>query len=109
MELLAVIVALETITQKNIPVAIYTDSQYVVNSVERKWLDKWMRTGFAGGKKNKYLWLRYAKIAKDFHIKFHWVKGHASNVLNNRCDQLATAAADSNHLMEDTGYVPETL
>ena len=107
MELLAVIVALETLTKKSIPVTIYTDSQYVVNSVEKKWLDKWIRTDFSGGKKNKDLWLRYAKIAKDFHVKFHWVKGHADNVLNNRCDQLATAAADGSNLLEDKGYEQE--
>ena len=107
MELLAVIVALETLTKKHIPVTIYTDSQYVVNSVEKKWLDKWIRTDFSGGKKNKDLWLRYAKVAKDFQVKFHWVKGHADNALNNRCDQLATAAADGNNLLEDKGYEQE--
>ena len=104
MELLAVIAALETLTKKNISVKIFTDSQYVVNSVEKKWLDGWIKTDFKGGKKNKDLWLRYANIAKHFDIKFYWVKGHADNPFNNRCDQLATAAADGKNLLTDEEY-----
>lgn len=107
MELLAVITALETLTKKGIEIHLYTDSRYVVNSVEKKWLDGWLRTNFKGGKKNKDLWLRYAKIAKDFTIKFHWVKGHADNVLNNHCDELATTAADGQDLSIDEGYERE--
>lgn len=104
MELMAVIVALESLIKKNRPVAIYTDSQYIVNSVEKKWLDKWIQTNFKGGKKNKDLWIRYKAIAKDFTIKFHWVKGHAENQYNNRCDELATMAADGKNLSIDHGY-----
>ncbi|MGF7231057.1 ribonuclease HI [Arachidicoccus sp.] len=109
MELLAVIVALESLTRKNIPLTIFTDSQYVVNSVEKKWLDGWIKTNFKGGKKNKDLWLRYAVIAKDFQVKFHWVKGHADNPFNNRCDELATAAADGKNLLIDEAYEKENL
>ncbi|GAB3363318.1 ribonuclease HI [Arachidicoccus ginsenosidivorans] len=94
MELLAVIIALESLTKKQIPVKIFTDSKYVVDSVEKKWLNGWLRTNFSGGKKNKDLWIRYAAIAKEFTVKFHWVKGHADNPYNNRCDLLATSAAD---------------
>ena len=104
MELLGVIVALESLTRKNIPLTIFTDSQYIVNSVEKKWLNNWIKTDFKGGKKNKDLWLRYAKIAKDFTIRFTWVKGHHTNALNNRCDELATAAADSRDLLVDEWY-----
>lgn len=107
MELLAVITALETLTRNHMTVTIFTDSQYVVNSVEKKWLDGWIRTDFKGGKKNKDLWLRYAKIAKQFNIKFRWVKGHANNPYNNRCDQLATEAADGKNLLVDEGYEQE--
>ncbi len=107
MELMAVIVALESLTKKNIPVSIYTDSQYVVNSVEKKWLNNWIKTDFKGGKKNKDLWLHYHAIAKDFMIRFHWVKGHANNAMNNRCDELATAAADGKHLLIDEVYEGE--
>lgn len=107
MELLAVIVALESLTKKSIPLTIYTDSQYIVNSVEKKWLDNWIRTDFKGGKKNKDLWLRYDKISRNFKIRFVWVKGHADNALNNRCDELATAAADGRHLLTDEIYERE--
>ncbi|NCT92993.1 MAG: ribonuclease HI [Chitinophagaceae bacterium] len=107
MELLAVIVALESLTRKNIPLSIYTDSQYIVNSVEKKWLDNWIRTDFKGGKKNKDLWLRYHQIAKHFRIRFVWVKGHADNPYNNRCDELATQAADGTDLLVDTVYEQE--
>ena len=107
MELLGVITALESLTKKNIPLTIYTDSQYIVKSVQLKWLDKWIKTNFAGGKKNKDLWLRYAALAKDYQINFVWVKGHADNPLNNRCDELATSAADSSHLLIDEAYERE--
>jgi ribonuclease HI len=105
---MAVIVALQSLTRKNISLTICTDSQYVVNSVEKKWLDGWIRTDFKGGKKNKDLWLQYYKLSRDFQIKFKWVKGHADNPFNNRCDLLATAAADNRaHLMIDEGYERE--
>ncbi|MFY7901242.1 MAG: ribonuclease HI [Chitinophagaceae bacterium] len=104
MELLAVIVALESLTRKNIPVNIFTDSKYVVDSIEKKWVDNWMKTDFKGGKKNKDLWMRYYHLAKQFTIKMHWVKGHASNEMNNRCDVLATTAADGKNLLVDIGY-----
>jgi ribonuclease HI len=104
MELMGVIQALMVVTKKNISITIYTDSQYIVNSVEKKWLDNWIKTNFKGGKKNKDLWLIYAELAKDFTIKFVWVKGHAQNKYNNRCDELATTAADGADLLEDAGY-----
>ena len=75
-----------------------------MNSVEKKWLDNWVRTDFKGGKKNKDLWLRYYKLAKDYTVKFKWVKGHADNALNNRCDELATSAADGKDLLTDEWY-----
>ena len=107
MELMAVIVALKSLTKKDIPVSIYTDSQYVVNSVEKKWLDNWIKTGFKGGKKNRDLWMQYHAIAKNFKIRFYWVKGHANNAMNNLCDELATAAADGKHLFVDEAYEKE--
>jgi ribonuclease HI len=72
--------------------------------VEKKWLDNWIKTDFKGGKKNKDLWLQYYKIAGPFTIKFHWVKGHANNPFNNRCDELATQAADSGPWEIDTAF-----
>ncbi|MBN9299958.1 MAG: ribonuclease HI [Filimonas sp.] len=109
MELLAVIVALESLTKKHIPLTVFTDSQYIVNSVEKKWLDNWIKTDFKGGKKNKDLWTRYHKIAKDYQVRFKWVKGHADNPFNNRCDYLATQAADGSNLLVDEGYESELI
>ena len=106
MELMGVIVALESLTRNDISVTIYTDSKYIVDSVEKRWLDGWIKTDFKGGKKNKDLWNRYYQLSRKFKIKFVWVKGHAENELNNRCDELATAAADSRNLIEDSGYTP---
>jgi ribonuclease HI len=108
MELLAVISALEALKNKDIPLTIFTDSQYVVKSVEQKWLDNWIRTNFKGGKKNKDLWLRYYELAKNFKVRFQWVKGHADNPFNNRCDELATMAADGSNLLVDYEYEKET-
>lgn len=104
MELMAVIAALKALTKENISLTIYTDSQYVLNSVEKKWLDNWVRTDFKGGKKNKDLWMEYYHLAKKYKITFVWVKGHADNIYNNRCDELATTAADGRNLLIDEGY-----
>jgi ribonuclease HI len=104
MELMAVIEGLKAIKKNSIPVTVYSDSQYVVNAVEKKWLDTWIKTNFKGGKKNADLWKEYYELAKDFSVKFVWVKGHANNPHNNRCDELATAAADGKDLLEDEGY-----
>ena len=95
MELLAVIQAMTALKTKELPVHIFTDSKYVVESVEKKWLDNWIRTDFKGGKKNKDLWKAYYELSKPFKVEFHWVKGHADNPYNNRCDELATQAADN--------------
>lgn len=107
MELMAVIVALESLNKQGIPVTIYTDSKYIVDTVQKGWLDNWIRTQFKGGKKNKDLWLRYHAIALQFHVRFVWVKGHADNKYNNRCDELATRAADGNNLLIDEVYESE--
>jgi len=104
MELMGVIVALESLTKNNIPLTIYTDSKYIVDSVQKRWLDGWIKTDFKGGKKNKDLWTRYYQLSKQFKITFVWVKGHADNPHNNRCDELATSAADGGNLIEDVGY-----
>ncbi len=107
MELLAVIAGLEAIKKNELPVTVFSDSQYVVNSVERGWLKTWVKTDFKGGKKNKDLWMQYYNLAKNLNIKFVWVKGHANNALNNRCDELATAAADGKNLLIDAEYEKE--
>jgi ribonuclease HI len=104
MELMAVIAGLEALKKDGLQVVIYSDSQYVVNSVEKGWLNTWIATDFKGGKKNKDLWLRYHHLTKKQFIRMVWVKGHADNPFNNRCDQLATSAADSGLLLPDEGY-----
>ena len=104
MELLGVIVALESITNRDYPVVVYTDSKYIVNAVQLGWLKTWLKTNFKGGKKNPDLWRRFQAIAQQLTIEFIWVKGHANNPHNNRCDGLATSAADGKSLLVDDGY-----
>jgi ribonuclease HI len=104
MELLAVIDGLKALKHNELPVHIYSDSQYVVKAIKEKWLDKWIKTGFKGGKKNRDLWEEFYLMSKKFDLQFHWVRGHADNPFNNRCDELATAAADGKALFRDDGY-----
>ena len=104
MELMAVIAGLEALKKDQLNVTIYSDSQYVVKAIEEGWLNKWIATNFKGGKKNKDLWMKYHQLAQKHNIKFVWVRGHAENPYNNCCDQLATAAADGNHLLIDKGF-----
>ena len=98
----------EAIKKNELPVTVFSDSQYVVNSVEKGWLKTWIKTDFKGGKKNKDLWKHYHDLAKNFTIKFVWVRGHANNPFNNRCDELATAAADGKNLLIDEAYEKES-
>ncbi|HSV09823.1 MAG TPA: ribonuclease HI [Hanamia sp.] len=104
MELKAVIAALEALKKTDLDVTIYSDSSYVVKAVMEGWLTKWIRTNFKGGIKNKDLWLRYYDLSRKHKIHFKWVKGHAENEFNNRCDVLATKAADGKNLLIDEGY-----
>ena len=107
MELLSVIVALEMLKQEGSEVTIYSDSKYVVDSVEKKWVFGWEKKYF-DGKKNPDLWIRFLRIYRKHHVKFVWVKGHASSEENNRCDELAVAAAMGSHLKADTEYERST-
>lgn len=104
MELLAVIIGLEALKYDGCHVTVYSDSQYVVNAVEKGWLFGWERAQFKK-KKNPDLWMRFLKIYRKHHVKFVWVKGHAGNPLNERCDQLAVQASEQPNLKEDTYYV----
>ena len=103
MELMGVIVALEAMKKEGQDITIYTDSQYLVNSIEKGWLWNWVKTGFKD-KKNKDLWMRFIPAFKKHRVKMVWVKGHASNPLNNRCDELATFAADNGPWLIDEGF-----
>lgn len=103
MELLAVIVALETLKVENSDVTIYSDSKYVVDAVEKKWVFSWKSKGFKN-KKNPDLWLRFLNIYEKHNISFIWVKGHSNNKENEVCDKLAVAAANSKNLFIDEYY-----
>ena len=104
MELLAVIKGLEAIKWPRARVEVYSDSSYVVNAVEQKWLDKWVATGFKK-KKNADLWLRFLPLYRQHDVHFHWLKGHAGHPENERCDSLAVAAYGQPGLEADEGYV----
>jgi len=106
MELLAVIVALETLKIPGSEVTIYTDSKYVADAVTKGWVFDWVKKRFKD-KKNPDLWLRFLEVYKKHVVKFVWVKGHANNPLNERCDELAVAASMRPDLQEDKGYQQE--
>src|SRR5210317_1119953 len=103
MELLAVIVALEQLKKEGIEVMIYSDSKYVVDSVEKGWVFNWLKKGFKD-KKNADLWRRFLVVYKKHKIKFHWIKGHNEHPQNERCDQLAVNAVQRKTLLVDEGF-----
>ena len=103
MELLAVIIALESVKKENSEITIYSDSKYVIDSVEKKWVFGWEKKNF-NKKKNPDLWIRFLKIYRMQKVSFIWVKGHANNKENERCDFLAVEAADGQGLLTDQWY-----
>lgn len=103
MELLAVIVGLEHLKIKKCDVLVFSDSKYVVDSVEKKWVFQWVKKGFKG-KKNADLWKRFLLIYQKHNVSFQWVKGHAGHPENEKCDQLAVEASDYKELLIDKGY-----
>jgi ribonuclease HI len=103
MELLAVIVALEELKIPNSEVEIYTDSRYVCDAIEKKWVFSWEKTGFKK-KKNVDLWKRFLNIYPINNVKIHWIKGHSSIPENEKCDQLAVKASQSGNLEIDYEY-----
>jgi ribonuclease HI len=103
MELLAVIVALEKIKKNNVEITVFSDSKYVVDSIEKKWIFNWKRKGFVG-KKNVDLWKRFLKIYAVHQVEFKWIKGHNDHKQNERCDVLAVKASKKESLLIDTGF-----
>lgn len=103
MELLAVITGLEAIKWKHADVTVYTDSAYVVNAVNNRWLFQWESKQFAK-KKNPDLWKRFLEIYRKHSVKFVWIRGHAGHPENERCDKLAVAARELPNLPQDTDY-----
>tara|TARA_B110000003_G_scaffold240462_1_gene247090 strand:- start:8585 stop:9064 length:480 start_codon:yes stop_codon:yes gene_type:complete len=103
MELLAVIIALESIKKEGASITIYSDSKYVIDSVDKKWVFGWEKKNF-NKKKNPDLWIRFLKIYRKQKVSFIWVKGHNNNKENERCDTLAVQAADGKNLLIDQWY-----
>jgi ribonuclease HI len=106
MELLAVIVGLEKITKPNMKVLVISDSKYVVDAVEKKWVFGWEKKGFKD-KKNPDLWMRFLKIYRQHQVDFKWIKGHNNHPQNERCDELAVMASGLPNLSIDAFYEKE--
>ena len=106
MELLAVIVGLEKITKPNMKVLVISDSKYVVDAVEKKWVFGWEKKGFKD-KKNPDLWMRFLKIYRQHQVDFKWIKGHNNHPQNERCDELAVFASGLPNLSVDVFYETE--
>ena len=106
MELMAVIAGLEALN-RSCEVELYSDSKYVVDAFNQHWIDGWVKKGWKRGKnepvKNVDLWKRLLKAKEPHHVTFIWVKGHDGHPQNERCDTLATTAADGNDLIVDEG------
>ena len=103
MELQAVIMALEILRYPDSDVTLYTDSRYVADAVEHGWVLEWEKKRFRK-KKNPDLWIRFLKVYRQHRVKIIWIKGHADNTENERCDRLAVLASQSDYLQEDKGY-----
>ena len=106
MELLAAIVGLEALKREGTVVRLHTDSQYLVNAVNKGWLFGWEMKRFAK-KKNPDLWIRFLEVYRRHQVTLIWVKGHNNDPENERCDMLAVAASKGPGLEEDSGYTPE--
>ena len=106
MELMAAIVGLEALT-KPCKVTLVSDSKYLTDAFNRNWIDNWLRKNWktAGGSKvkNVDLWTRLLEAKKPHEVTFVWVKGHDGHPENERCDRLATTAADGQELLDDEG------
>lgn len=104
MELMAVIAGLEALNRP-CEVEVYSDSQYVVNAFNQHWIDGWIKKGWKRGKnepvKNIDLWKRLLLAKEKHQVTFVWVKGHDGHLQNERCDMLATTAADGDNLLDD--------
>ncbi|MEZ5172284.1 MAG: ribonuclease HI [Bacteroidia bacterium] len=106
MELLSVIVGLEALKKPGSEVMVFSDSKYVVDSVQKGWVFGWVKKDFKG-KKNRDLWERFLKVYSLHRVHFQWIKGHNDHPQNERCDTLAVEAATGINLLEDQGYRPE--
>jgi ribonuclease HI len=103
MELLAVIVGLEKLKTKKTKVLVVSDSKYVIDSVDKRWVFQWEKKNFVG-KKNPDLWMRFLKMYRMHQVDFKWVKGHNNHPQNERCDELAVMASQQEKLSIDSFY-----
>lgn len=104
MELMAVIVGLELLKEAPLEVHVFTDSKYVCDAVEKKWVLRWEREGFKK-QKNQDLWERFLKVYRKHKVQIKWIKGHNQHPQNERCDALAVAASKQQHKKKDKGYL----
>ncbi len=104
MELMAVIVGLELLKEAPLTVTVFTDSKYVCDAVEKKWVLRWEREGFKK-QKNQDLWERFLLIYRKHKVQIKWIKGHNQHPQNERCDALAVAASKQQHKKQDKGYL----
>lgn len=111
MELMAVIVALRDLEQRDRPITVYTDSSYVVNGISKGWAKSWRKNNWIKSNRepaiNPDLWGELLDLIEPLDITFQWVRGHAGNPLNERCDELAVSSARSRDLPVDKGYRPD--
>ena len=103
MELLAVIDALKKLKKPGLSVMIFTDSKYVVDSVQKGWVFNWEKKAYKD-KKNPDLWKEFLKEYRQHQVQFKWIKGHNNHAQNERCDALAVAASKNKRLLIDTGF-----
>lgn len=107
MELLAAIVGLEAL-KRPCDVELTSDSKYLVDAFNQKWVDGWVKKGWKGANKqpvkNQDLWKRLIEAKKNHNVKFIWVKGHNGQEFNERCDEMAVASANGENLLTDTGF-----
>ena len=106
MELLAVIVGLEKLKNPKTKVLVVSDSKYVVDAVEKRWVFQWEKINFKA-KKNPDLWVRFLKVYRKHQVDFQWIKGHNNHPQNERCDQLAVMASQQTNLSIDEFYERE--
>jgi len=103
MELLAVIVGLELLKKQPLEVVVFSDSKYVIDSVDKKWVFGWEKKAYKD-KKNSDLWKRFLKIYRKHNVNFQWIKGHNQHPQNERCDELAVIAAKGKNLIPDVFF-----
>lgn len=108
MELMACIKGIEALSSRTEPVALFSDSKYVVNGISKGWAKGWRKRGWLKSDGNPAinsdLWAKLLDLIGELTISFHWVKGHAGHPLNERCDQLAVRSARGDDLIVDSGY-----